>query len=37
MEKKKSTLSRHFGYAGGYKYFTIIGMGLSGISSVTAL
>ena len=37
MEKKKSTLSRYFEYAGGYKYFTIIGMVLSGISSVTAL
>ena len=25
MEKKKSTLSRHFGYAGGYKYNRNVG------------
>ena len=36
-EKKKSVLSRLFGYAGKHKYLSMIGMGLTGISSITAV
>ena len=37
MNKKKSILSRLFVYAGNFKVFTIVGMLLSGISSITAI
>ncbi len=37
MKNKKSVLKRLFVYAGNYKYLTILGMILSGISAVIAL
>ena len=37
MNKKKSILLRLFAYAGNFKYFTILGMIFSGISSIMAI
>ena len=37
MKKKKSLLSSLFEFAGKYKYYTVLGMVLSGISSVITL